>query len=108
MSVLRVMLAFPVRCTVSCTLSYSYASLSNRLGRDIHRLLRYFTLCRLFAGLMFEPITERRYLIPFKAARLPQQVADVLVIGGGVAGLRAAIAAAEEGADVLILAKETH
>jgi L-aspartate oxidase len=56
---------------------------------------------------MFEPITDRRYLIPFKAARLPQQFADVLVIGGGVAGLRAAIAAAEEGADVLILAKET-
>jgi L-aspartate oxidase len=56
---------------------------------------------------MFEPITQRRYLIPFKAARLPQQFADVLVIGGGVAGLRAAIAAAEEGADVLILAKET-
>jgi L-aspartate oxidase len=56
---------------------------------------------------MFEPITQRRYLIPFKAARLPQQFTDVLVIGGGVAGLRAAIAAAEEGADVLILAKET-
>ena len=56
---------------------------------------------------MFEPITQRRYLIPFKAARLGQQFTDVLVIGGGVAGLRAAIAAAEEGADVLILAKET-
>jgi L-aspartate oxidase len=56
---------------------------------------------------MFEPITQRRYLIPFKAPRLPQQFTDVLVIGGGVAGLRAAIAAAEEGADVLILAKET-
>jgi L-aspartate oxidase len=56
---------------------------------------------------MFEPITQRRYLIPFKAARLPQQFADVLVIGGGVAGLRAAIAAAQEGADVLILTKET-
>src|SRR3984957_11890227 len=56
---------------------------------------------------MFEPLTQTRYLIPFKAARLPQQFADVLVIGGGVAGLRAAIAAAEEGADVLILAKDT-
>jgi len=56
---------------------------------------------------MFEPITQRRYLIPFKAARLPQQFTDVLVIGGGVAGLRAAIAAAGEGADVLILTKET-
>src|ERR1700749_3151191 len=56
---------------------------------------------------MFEAITQRRYLIPFKAARLPQQFADVLVIGGGVAGLRAAIAAADEGADVLMLPKDT-
>jgi L-aspartate oxidase len=56
---------------------------------------------------MFEALTERRYLIPFKAARLPQQFADVLVIGGGVAGLRAAIAAADEGADVLVLTKDT-
>jgi L-aspartate oxidase len=56
---------------------------------------------------MFEPLTQRRYLIPFRATRLPQQVADVLVIGGGVAGLRAAIAAAEAGADVLLLTKDT-
>src|SRR5207248_3759701 len=56
---------------------------------------------------MFEPITQRRYLIPFKAARLPQQFTDVLVIGGGVAGLRAAIAAADEGAQVLLLTKDT-
>jgi L-aspartate oxidase len=56
---------------------------------------------------MFEPLTQRRYLIPFRAARLPQQVTDVLVIGGGVAGLRAAIAAAEKGAEVLLLTKDT-
>src|SRR4051812_44794523 len=56
---------------------------------------------------MFEPLTQRRYLIPFKANRLPQQFTDVLVIGGGVAGLRASIAAAEEGADVLLLTKDT-
>lgn len=56
---------------------------------------------------MFEPLTQRRYLIPFKAARLPQQFTDVLVIGGGVAGLRAAIAAADEGVDVLVLTKDT-
>ncbi len=55
---------------------------------------------------MFESLTQRRYLIPFKAARLPQQVTDVLVIGGGVAGLRSAIAAAEEGAHVLLLTKD--
>src|SRR5580700_7815350 len=56
---------------------------------------------------MHEPLTQTRYLIPFKAARLPQQFTDVLVIGGGVAGLRAAIAAAERGADVLVLTKDT-
>src|SRR3954466_10737066 len=56
---------------------------------------------------MFEPLTQRRYLVPFKAGRLPQQFTDVLVIGGGVAGLRAAIAAAEAGSDVLILTKDT-
>ena len=56
---------------------------------------------------MFESLTNRRYLISFKASRLPQQVTDVLVIGGGVAGLRAAIAAAENGADVLLLTKDS-
>src|SRR4029453_8507577 len=56
---------------------------------------------------MFEPLTQRRYLIPFKANRLPQQFTDVLVIGGGSAGLRAAIAAAEGGANVLVLTKDT-
>jgi len=56
---------------------------------------------------MFEPLTQRRYLVPFKASRLPQQFTDVLVIGGGVAGLRASIAAADEGADVLLLTKDT-
>src|SRR5919112_6827756 len=56
---------------------------------------------------MLEALTQRRYLIPFKAARLPQQFTDVLVIGGGVAGLRAAIAAADEGAEVLLLTKDT-
>ncbi len=56
---------------------------------------------------MFESITQRRYLIPFKAARLTQQFTDVLVIGGGVAGLRAAIAAAAEGVEVLLLSKDT-
>src|SRR3954449_9646254 len=56
---------------------------------------------------MLESITQRRYLIPFNAARLPQQFTDVLVIGGGVAGLRSAIAAADAGVDVLILTKDT-
>jgi L-aspartate oxidase len=56
---------------------------------------------------MLEPITQRRYLIPFNAARIPQQFTDVLVIGGGVAGLRAAIAAADAGVEVLLLTKDT-
>jgi len=56
---------------------------------------------------MLESITQRRYLIPFNATRLPQQFTDVLVIGGGVAGLRAAIAAADGGAEVLLLTKDT-
>jgi L-aspartate oxidase len=56
---------------------------------------------------MSEAISQRRYLIPFKAPRLPQRFTDVLIIGGGVAGLRAAIAAADEGADVLVLTKDT-
>ena len=56
---------------------------------------------------MFETLNERRYLIPFRASRLAQQVTDVLVIGGGVAGLRAAIAAAQGGAEVLVLCKDT-
>jgi L-aspartate oxidase len=56
---------------------------------------------------MFESLTQRRYLLSFKAARLPQQFTDVLVIGGGVAGLRAAIAAADAGVDVVVLSKDT-
>src|SRR5205809_4998216 len=56
---------------------------------------------------MLEALTQRRYLIPFKASRLPQQFTDVLVIGGGVAGLRASIAAADAGCDVLLLTKDT-
>jgi L-aspartate oxidase len=56
---------------------------------------------------LFEALTQRRYLLPFKVARLPQQITDVLVIGSGVAGLRAAIAAAENGAETLLLTKDT-
>ena len=47
---------------------------------------------------------ERRYLIPFRTALLPHIFTDVLVIGAGVAGHRAAIAASEHG-DVIIAAK---
>jgi L-aspartate oxidase len=47
---------------------------------------------------------DRRYLIPFRATLLPQIFTDTLVIGGGVAGLRAAIAAQQHG-DVIVAAK---
>src|SRR5262245_24591639 len=47
---------------------------------------------------------QRRYLIPFRSGLLPQIFTDTLVIGGGVAGLRAAIAASAHG-EVIILAK---
>ncbi|MFT5422530.1 MAG: L-aspartate oxidase [Phycisphaerales bacterium] len=48
---------------------------------------------------------DRRYLIPFRSSLLPQIFCDVLVIGGGVAGMRAAAQAGEAGADVIVLSK---
>jgi len=53
---------------------------------------------------MHEIFDERRYLIPFRSALLPQIFTDVLVIGSGVAGLSAAMTAAKD-ADVIVLAK---
>ncbi|MCE7974306.1 MAG: L-aspartate oxidase [Leptolyngbya sp. PLA1] len=47
---------------------------------------------------------QRRYLIPFRSSLLPQIFTDTLVIGAGVAGLRAAIAAAQHG-EVIVLSK---
>lgn len=47
---------------------------------------------------------QRRYLIPFRSSLLPQIFTDTLVIGGGVAGLRAAVAASEHG-ETIILSK---
>ena len=49
---------------------------------------------------------QRRYLIPFRSTLLPQIFTDTLIIGSGVAGLRAAVAAAEDGGEVIILAKD--
>jgi L-aspartate oxidase len=54
---------------------------------------------------MLAPIADRRYLIPFRSQLLPAIFTDTLVIGSGVAGLRAALAAAEHG-DVIVLAKD--
>jgi L-aspartate oxidase len=47
---------------------------------------------------------DRRYLIPFRATLLPQIFTDTLIIGSGVAGLRAALAAREHG-DVMVASK---
>lgn len=47
---------------------------------------------------------QRRYLIPFLSTLLPQIFTDTLVVGAGVAGLRAAEAAAR-GGEVIILSK---
>lgn len=47
---------------------------------------------------------QRRYLIPFRGTLLPQVFTDTLVIGGGVAGLRAALAASQHG-EVILLCK---
>lgn len=52
---------------------------------------------------------QRRYLIPFRSGLLPQIFTDVLVIGAGVAGLRAAIevssAGRGAGLETIVLAK---
>ncbi len=53
---------------------------------------------------MDSPYIQRRYLISFESRRLPHIFTDVLVIGAGAAGLRAAIAAAEFG-QVIVLSK---
>ena len=54
---------------------------------------------------MTDVFDERRYLVPFRSALLPQLFADVLVVGSGVAGLRAAIAASEAGKEEVVLSK---
>jgi L-aspartate oxidase len=48
---------------------------------------------------------NRRYLVPFKAHRLPSVLTDALVIGSGVAGLRASVELAKVG-DVLLVTKD--
>jgi L-aspartate oxidase len=48
---------------------------------------------------------DRRLLIPFRSSLLPQMFADAVVVGSGVAGLRAAIGLGDR-MDVILLAKE--
>jgi L-aspartate oxidase len=47
-----------------------------------------------------------RYLVPFHPKRVPHHFTDVLVIGGGLAGLRAALAV-DAGLSVLVVTKES-
>ncbi|MBM4033522.1 MAG: L-aspartate oxidase [Planctomycetes bacterium] len=54
---------------------------------------------------MKKHIEPRRYLLRFDSHELPQRFADVLVIGSGVAGLSAGLAAAGHG-DVLLVSKD--
>lgn len=51
-----------------------------------------------------EHFPNRRYLVSFDAGLVPQIFCDVLVIGSGVAGLRAALSAAE-GGNVIVACK---
>src|SRR5271154_529743 len=50
---------------------------------------------------------SNRYLVGFDLRRRPHLESDVLVVGGGVAGLCAALAAAERGSEVLLLVKSS-
>ncbi|MCY2929387.1 MAG: L-aspartate oxidase [Planctomycetota bacterium] len=54
---------------------------------------------------MDHPYLQRRYLLSFESRRLPHIFTDVLIVGGGVAGLRAAIEAANAGAQVIVTTK---
>jgi L-aspartate oxidase len=61
---------------------------------------------------MPDALAHRRYLIPFRSQLLPHIFTDTLVIGGGVAGMRAAIEAAgcgsgAEAGEVILLVKNT-
>jgi L-aspartate oxidase len=47
-----------------------------------------------------------RYLVPFNPKRIPHHFADVLIIGGGIAGLRAAMAI-DPRLSLLIITKDT-
>ena len=47
-----------------------------------------------------------RYLVPFDPKRVPHRFTDVLIIGGGLAGLRAALAVPQN-LSVLVVTKSS-
>ena len=49
----------------------------------------------------------RRYLVPFNPKRIPHIFTDVLVIGGGIAGVRAAMSAGKRH-DVIVITKDVQ
>ena len=51
------------------------------------------------------PLGSVRHLLEFDTWRLPHHLTDVLVVGAGVAGYRAALAASRAGCRVLLIAK---
>lgn len=56
---------------------------------------------------MPNPFDQRRYLTNFDSARTGHVLTDVLVIGGGVAGARAAIESARHTDNVILMCKRT-
>lgn len=50
-------------------------------------------------------IPKLRYLVPFDTARLPQEETDVLVLGCGLAGIRAALEARRRARRVFVISK---
>ena len=54
---------------------------------------------------METPYLQRRYLLSFDSRHVGHIFTDVLVVGAGAGGLRAALAATDEGAHVLVLTK---
>jgi len=56
--------------------------------------------------LNIDPGPEGRYLLDFDTRDLPRYATDILVVGAGVAGLSAALAASARGARVLVLLKD--
>ncbi|MEF8788409.1 MAG: FAD-binding protein, partial [Planctomycetota bacterium] len=54
---------------------------------------------------MKKPLKIRRYLLHFSSHSIPQVFTDTLVLGTGVAGMRAALAAAQGGSALLVSKK---